>query len=219
MRADFKQTVGTILGLTSVAGALAAAAYLLEAGENVSRGAFQGTWLSVIGLSVASGIALIAAFLQISEKRMRTAREHARRIFFIYAREDAAKARQLADWLRDAGFEPWLDVEQILPGQMWRRATSEALEGSAAALVLISKDFAQKEYARLELKHALEVLQSRKEDSSPILPVRLDDSEVPDLLKDIQWVDLRTEGGKKKLVEGLTYGIGLGASLPTSATA
>ena len=44
------------------------------------------------------------------------------KIFISYARVDEQAVRQIYDALKTAGHEPWLDVEDILPGENWHRA-------------------------------------------------------------------------------------------------
>lgn len=46
---------------------------------------------------------------------------------------------------------------------------------------------------------ALEFLEERTEGFSPVIPVRLEDSTIPDRLQKLNWVDLLAEGGMKKL--------------------
>jgi hypothetical protein len=41
-------------------------------------------------------------------------------VFISYAREDSGAAKRLQQDLKDAGLNPWLDKEEILPGQNWQ---------------------------------------------------------------------------------------------------
>jgi hypothetical protein len=44
------------------------------------------------------------------------------RIFLCHASEDKAQVREVYHLLRAIdGFEPWLDEEDLLPGQQWKR--------------------------------------------------------------------------------------------------
>ena len=40
-------------------------------------------------------------------------------VFISYAREDSDAAKRLKKDLKDAGLNPWLDKEELLPGQNW----------------------------------------------------------------------------------------------------
>ena len=51
-------------------------------------------------------------------------------VFISYAREDRAMARRLYADLQQAGVAPWLDVENLLPGQRWRIMINQAIRHS-----------------------------------------------------------------------------------------
>jgi len=50
------------------------------------------------------------------------------RVFLAYANEDTEHVRRLYAELQQAGFEPWMDEEKLLPGQNWPRAIEQAIE-------------------------------------------------------------------------------------------
>jgi hypothetical protein len=41
------------------------------------------------------------------------------RIFLCHASDDKERVRELYRQLKEAGFRPWLDEEDLLPGQKW----------------------------------------------------------------------------------------------------
>jgi hypothetical protein len=152
---------------------------------------------------VAGALAATAAFISIfSSRRLASAREK-KKVFLIYAREDLDAARKLAEALRDFGFQPWLDIDQIRPGEVWRKAVLRALEESAVALVLVSGHLAKKGFVQEEIKAALEMLQERQRDVSAVIPVRLTDAPVPEGLADLHWVNLFDADGLARLRDGL----------------
>lgn len=151
----------------------------------------------------ASMIAAVAAITSIMWSRYLKRQRELRRVFLIYAREDLEAARRLTTELREHGFNPWLDVEEITPGQVWQKAVIRALEESAVALVLVSEHLAKKGFVQEELKVALETLQEREKDLSPVVPVRLDKSDVPERLSHVQWVNLFEDTGMERLLSGL----------------
>ena len=59
----------------------------------------------------------------------------AAQIFLSYAREDAQKVESLYQQLSDAGFRPWMDIKNILPGEKWQRSIQHALQQSQFFLV------------------------------------------------------------------------------------
>jgi hypothetical protein len=153
--------------------------------------------------AVAAGIAALAASISIMGSRRLAREREPRRIFLIYAREDLEAARRLAAELREHGFHPWLDVDEITPGQVWQKAVIRALEESAVALVLVSEHLAKKGFVQEELKVAMETLQEQERNFSPVVPVRLDNSEIPERLSHVQWVNLFEETGMERLLSGL----------------
>lgn len=148
-------------------------------------------------------MAAIAALVTIVTSRHLQHERGTHRLFLIYAREDLQLARWLADQLRKRGFNPWLDVDEIAPGQVWRKAVMNALEESVAALVLVTKHLAKKGFVQEELKAALAVLEGEREDLSPVVPVQLDDSDIPEALEHIQSVNPLEGDGMERLVSGL----------------
>jgi len=152
----------------------------------------------------AAFLAAMAATMSILISRRLSREREKRTVFLIYAREDLEAARKIAADLREQGFSPWLDVEEITPGQVWQKAVINALEKSATAIVLVSKNLAKKGFVQEELKVALEILQEREKDMSPVIPVRLDDTEVPERLSHIQWVNFFEENGLERLLKGLS---------------
>jgi hypothetical protein len=153
--------------------------------------------------AAAAVIAAVAASMSIMGSRRLAREREGRRIFLIYAREDLEAARSLAAKLKEHGFNPWLDVDEITPGQVWQKAVIRALEESAIALVLVSEHLAKKGFVQEELKVAMETLQEQERDFSPVVPVRLDNSEIPERLSHVHGVNLFEETGMERLLSGL----------------
>lgn len=166
-----------------------------------SNGPFTNSFISVT--SIAALVAAMAATMSIMISRRLAMEREKRTIFIIYAREDLEAAREIASALKKHGFNPWLDVDEITPGQIWQKAVINALERSALAIVLVSKNLDKKGFVQQELKTALEMLPQREEDISPVIPVVLDNSKVPEQLSHIQWVDLSKEDGFDRLLKGI----------------
>ncbi len=45
-----------------------------------------------------------------------------------YARDDKPKVRELYRYLKRRGLQPWLDAEDLLPGQAWQVGEGDYLE-------------------------------------------------------------------------------------------
>jgi hypothetical protein len=50
------------------------------------------------------------------------------RIYFSYSRRDQAFAQRLSQDLQKGGFDVWIDIEQIAPGQSQGSVGSKALD-------------------------------------------------------------------------------------------
>ena len=114
------------------------------------------------------------------------------RPFISYAREDALLANRLYDDIRKRGGTPWLDAQNLLPGQDWPTAVRHAIRDSSHFLAIISARSVNKRgFVQKELRQALEILSEFPPNTTYIIPVRADES-VPtqdDLLR-LHWLDL-----------------------------
>ena len=114
------------------------------------------------------------------------------RVFISYAREDKATAQRLYDDLKKNGVDPWLDDENLLPGQHWELEIGKAIKNCDYFLALLSSQSVSKQgYVQKELKTALDILGECPKSRIFLIPARLDDCEsIDEELKDLHWVDL-----------------------------
>jgi hypothetical protein len=131
------------------------------------------------------------------------------RIFLCHASEDKAQVREVYQRLRAIdGFEPWLDEEDILPGQEWAREIPRALQTSDFILIFLSRtSVAKRGYVQREMKQALDVWQEFPEGTIHTIPVRLDDCEIPDQFRRYHYANLFDPRGFDRLVQGLQLGL------------
>ena len=123
------------------------------------------------------------------------------KVFLSYAREDKQKVKELHQKLLDAGFKPWMDTEDILPGKEWLASIQRAIHDSDFFLACLSSNSVNKEGVLLgEINEALDVREQRLgKDNIYLIPVRLEDCEIPKRLRPIQWVDMFGEDGWARL--------------------
>lgn len=114
------------------------------------------------------------------------------KIFISYAKEDITAARHLYRDLLEAGFQPWLDVIDLLPGQKFDSEIRKAIKNCLYFVALVSSNSIEKRgYVQKEIKEALEVLETIPESHVFLIPARLDNSEpVNDKLHSLHWVDM-----------------------------
>ena len=134
------------------------------------------------------------------------------RIFLAHAREDKSQIRKLYADLRTRGFDPWFDEEDLEPGQIWKVEIPTAIRQAGIFLACLSSQSVGKVgYVQSEFRLALSALAVRPSGTIFLIPVRLDECDVPNLqipdlgmsLRDIQWVNLWQEGGFNQLVRVL----------------
>jgi hypothetical protein len=100
--------------------------------------------------------------------------------------------------------DPWLDEENLLPGQDWNYEISRAVRDSDVVLVCLSENSVSKTgYVQREIKVALDVADEQPEGAIFIIPVKLEECVVPDRLSTWQWVNLEDTGGYERLVAAL----------------
>lgn len=134
------------------------------------------------------------------------------KIFLAHAVEDKIKVRELCDALREKGFRPWLDERDLLPGQNWQVEISKAIRECDIFLACLSRISVQKSgYIQKELRLALVTYSERPPDKIFIIPVKLDDCEVPPIrlpelgldLTHIHRVKLYGDNGLELLLKAL----------------
>jgi len=102
------------------------------------------------------------------------------------------------------GLNAWLDAERLQPGQDWQNEIRNALLKCDAVIVCLSRGFDhQKGYRHEELKLALEKADFLPNDEVFIIPLRLEECNMPESLHHLHRVDLFKPGGYKKLIRAL----------------
>lgn len=132
------------------------------------------------------------------------ASKHPLKIFISYASGDRAKAQELHAYLMAHGADPWLDTENLLPGQDWKMEIAKALDETDLILLCLSKSSVTREgYVQKEMRLALDRALEIPQGEIFLIPARFEEVELPFSLRDYQWVDLYTESGKNKLLRSL----------------
>lgn len=113
------------------------------------------------------------------------------RVFLCHASQDKPIVRELykrllaEDWI-----DPWLDEEKLLPGQDWNLEIEKAVETSDAVLVCVSSTSVAKEgYVQRELRQVLDIALDKLDGAIFVIPIRLDDCELPRKLRDRHFLD------------------------------
>ena len=139
------------------------------------------------------------------------------KIFLCHSSGDKAEVKNIYNLLVERGADPWLDAEKILPGQDWNFEINKALDTSDIILLCLSKKSVDKEgYVQKEIRLALDRALEMPEGRIFLIPVRLEECEMPYRIRTYQWVDAFTADGMKKLMQSLNLRAGQVNAQPIS---
>lgn len=112
------------------------------------------------------------------------------KVFVSHASEDKARfVMPFAKRLRSNGIDAWVDKWEIKVGDsLVKKIFDEGLGTAQAVIVVLSRNSIHKPWVREELDHAVV---NRISEGIRIIPVVLDDCEVPQALKATKWVSFK----------------------------
>jgi hypothetical protein len=135
------------------------------------------------------------------------------KVFLCHAKEDAVRVERLYFDLRDRGLDPWYDKEKLIVGDHWEDEIIEAIRQSDFFAIFLSQVSARKTgFINREIRIAIREYQRMPYGTAYLLPVRLEECEVPGIrldeqksLRDLQWLDLfeSDDGAIDRLVQGI----------------
>lgn len=113
------------------------------------------------------------------------------RIFISYSHRDKQAVAAIAERLRFDGHEIWVDALQLKPGDNISQRIMEGLEQADAIVFVISRNSLHSEWVQLEFSAiALQQISRRQQ---RIIPIRLDECEVPSYLADRLYIDFASD--------------------------
>lgn len=125
-------------------------------------------------------------------------------VFLCYSSEDKPAIGELYLRLQADGVQPWFNDEDLLPGQKWRTEIPKAVRTADVVLICLSPSSVSRPgYVQTEIKLALEVADEQPEGSISVIPVRLEECDVPDRIKGLHWANLFEEHGYERLMQAL----------------
>jgi hypothetical protein len=126
------------------------------------------------------------------------------RVFLCHASDDKPAVRKLYRQLLEDGFKPWLDEEDLLPGQDWLREITRVVRASDVVIVCVSSRAVQKQgFIQKEIRMALDVADEMPEGSIYLVPAKLDPCDMPGRLARWHWVELFKDHGYERLQRAL----------------
>jgi len=133
-----------------------------------------------------------------------TETKHPLRVFLCHSSGDKPAVIELYKRLVKDGIDAWLDKEKLIPGQDWQVEISKAVKNSDIILVCLSSQSVTKEgFVQKEIKFALDVADEKPEGIIFIIPVRLENCDVPERISKFHWVDLFSDDGYERLLKAL----------------
>lgn len=128
------------------------------------------------------------------------------KVFLCHASQDKPTARELYKRLAaEKWIDPWLDEENLLPGQDFDLEIYKAARDSDSIIICLSKVSVAKEgYVNKEIRRALDAADEKLEGAIYIIPLRLDDCTPSfERLKQLHYADYFTPNAHEKLIKSL----------------
>jgi len=127
------------------------------------------------------------------------------RVFLCHASRDKPTVRDIYRRLKDHEIDPWLDEENLLPGEEWDQEIGNAVGSSHVVLVCLSAHSVNKSgYLQREIKKVLDVADEQPEGTIYLIPLKLEECEVPSRLRRWQWLNFFEPSGFERLMKALT---------------
>lgn len=104
------------------------------------------------------------------------------KVFISHSAKDVRPARRLRDQLTEAGFEVFVDIVDVVPGDNWAKAVGSALESADLMIVLLTAGAGKSEQLRREVEYAL----GNPRFKDRLLPVFI--GEAASQARDVPWI-------------------------------
>jgi formylglycine-generating enzyme required for sulfatase activity len=126
------------------------------------------------------------------------------KVFLCHSSNDKPAVRELYQKLRaEPWIQPWLDEEELYPGQDWNMEIEKAVEAADAIIVCLSNGSITKEgYVQKEIRAALDYADYKPEGTLFIIPIRLEECTPPKRLGRWQYADY-FEGQRERALQRL----------------
>lgn len=126
------------------------------------------------------------------------------RVFLCHSSGDKPTVRSLYQRLLSESISVWFDEENLLPGQDWRQVIPKAVRSSDVVIVCLSKRAVTRAgYLQKEIRYAIDVADEQPEDVIFLIPLKLEECDVPDRLSRWQWVNYYEPRGFERLMLAL----------------
>lgn len=157
-------------------------------------------------LELGEYVQMVSRYLDTA--RGRTADILGPKIFLSYARPDLPEVDRLYGALKNLGACPWMDKRDLMGGENWPIAIEAQIKASDFVVFCLSpRSYKRRGFVMAEMRFALKTLEKLLSSDIYLIPVRLEECEVPPELADINCIDLFEEGGMAALEKSIKEGI------------
>ncbi|HEU0001770.1 MAG TPA: FHA domain-containing protein, partial [Ktedonobacteraceae bacterium] len=126
------------------------------------------------------------------------------RVFLCHSSGDKPAVRVLYKRLQTEGIDPWLDEENLLPGQYWEAEIRKAVEQTDVVIICLSISSINKTgFVQKEITFALDIAEQQPEDTIFLIPLKLEECTIPNRLNKLHWVNYFEETGHARLMRAL----------------
>jgi hypothetical protein len=128
------------------------------------------------------------------------------KVFLSYSPTDKEIVRKIYNGLQQAGFSPWMDTVNIMPGELIESAINEAMDASEVFVFIASNSSSLSLKWNNELWKASDIKKARRRHSALIVPALLEeDADLPGELNKIRYLDFSSDinQGMYELIEML----------------
>lgn len=126
------------------------------------------------------------------------------KIYLSHVSQDIPVVQELYKMLMADGFLPWMDVMDLEPGENWELAMERAMLESDVIITCLSRASVIKEgYIQSEYKKIEKLLLEKPNDVVFLVPLRLEDCDIPALFRPYMWLNYYEKSGYDKLFETL----------------
>lgn len=127
------------------------------------------------------------------------------KVFLCHSNSDKPFVRQLYRYLNKfPKIDPWLNEKKLLPGDNWKLEIEKAVRTSDIVLVCLSKMSIDEEgFVQKEIGYALDTAGEKPEGTIFIVPLKIEECEVPKRLSQYQPLDYYVDDANEKLLQSL----------------
>jgi hypothetical protein len=163
-----------------------------------------GVWLlaRVIVPVPAFLLPILLGFFAVAAYKCHKSRKEPHQVFINYAHEDYTQVSYLYQRLKDAGMTVWMDRENILPGTDWDYTIKRSIWRSDFFLACLTNNSVnRKGVLQAEIDEALQIWEEKSVEARFLIPVRIEECQIPEKVSRFQYVNLFAQDGYDRLLQ------------------